>query len=420
VIKAGCTDPLALCLVGTALHANGRQNEAETYLRRAVDGFKTVKYAKGQARLAAVGLAQICQAGTRPRKEEAERWMTLLYDWTGESAGDGSFAPGEERMFWDLVEPELPLWHERRAKQLYEAVVGRAGADPWMEHLVAGWCETTFAWEARGSGWASSVTEEGWRGFALHLEKARQHLTAAYALHPQYPEAATFMIPVVMGAGGEEGEAVRTWFDRAVAAQLDYPSAYLSLLGALRPRWEGSLEQMHSFARECLDTGRFDTRVPEFYLLTVLDIVTEEKESDFWQAPGVYANLCRLCAGIMAEPSRAAEAHAWASRRVAAAWRCGKFEDARRWFAELGDDAQADCFPTFGTTLHLEPLVAAHPRDDPGEHPALDQPAENVLEEQGAEGLFHIEVHRNPETDGRHHRAAQHRRHRHAQAEQGR
>jgi hypothetical protein len=351
VIKTGCTDPLVLCLVGTALHANSRQNEAETYLRRAVEGFKTVKYAKGQARLAAVGLAQILQVGTRQRKEEAERWMTLLYDWTGESAGDGSFAPGEERMFWDVVEPELPLWHERRAKQLYEAVVGRAGADPWMEHVVAGWCETKLAWQERGGGWASSVTEEGWRGFALHLEKARQHLTAAYALHPQYPEAAALMIPVVMGSGGEEGETERTWFDRAVAAQLDYGPAYGALLWAWRPRWGGSLEQMHSFALECLDTGRFDTRVPEYYFDTVLNIVTEEEVSDFWQAPGVYANLCRLCVGIMAEPSRAAEAHAWASRRAAAAWRCGKFEDARRWFAELGDDVQADCFPVFGTSL---------------------------------------------------------------------
>ena len=35
-----------------------------------------------------------------------------------------------------------------------------------------GWIEIKRAWAARGSGWANTVTEDGWRGFREHLTKA--------------------------------------------------------------------------------------------------------------------------------------------------------------------------------------------------------------------------------------------------------
>ncbi len=351
LVASGCNDPLILYFIGAALHENGRPADAEPYLLRAVEGFKKVKYPRGRARFAPVRLAEICQIAGPSRNREFERWLELMYEWTGESAADDSFAEGEERMFWVSIEGELSPWHTQRAQRLYDAVVGRPGVDPWIENMVAGWCHLKLAWEARGDGWASTVTEEGWLGFGEHMEQAHEHLSKAYELHPEFPEAATHLISVVMAGGGEPGETERMWFDRAVAAHLDYMPPYSKLVWALRPRWGGSHGQMYEVGRACLATGRFDTAVPKFLLKVVQDIAIDEGRDDLWQMPRVYDDLCALCDGHIAEGSRAEEVPWWKSLRAAAAWRCGRYEDARAWFDQLGDEAQAEAFRQLDATL---------------------------------------------------------------------
>src|SRR5439155_9015886 len=107
-------------------------------------------------------------------------------------------------------------------------------ADPWLVQMIGGLYQINAAWEARGKGWASEVTDAGWKGFHEHLTAARECLTAAYKLHPEFPEAATHMITVAMG-DSEKDETPRKWFDLATAAQIDYLPAYRKLRWSLRP-----------------------------------------------------------------------------------------------------------------------------------------------------------------------------------------
>jgi len=57
-----------------------------------------------------------------------------------------------------LNEPDLQ-------KSLYEACIARKSTDPWLMEMLEGRQHIKLAWDLRGSGFADTVTPEGWRGF---------------------------------------------------------------------------------------------------------------------------------------------------------------------------------------------------------------------------------------------------------------
>ena len=93
-----------------------------------------------------------------------------------------------------------------------------AGADPWLVLLFRGHSEIAKAWEARGSGWAHTVSSEGWKEFSDHLALARAALERAWELRPDLPIAAAFLVTV---SGGDAGDAeMDKWFGRACEAEV--------------------------------------------------------------------------------------------------------------------------------------------------------------------------------------------------------
>ena len=105
------------------------------------------------------------------------------------------------------------------------------------------------------------------------------------------------------------------------------------------PRWGGSHQQLYAFGRECLDTGRFDTNVPYYFLVAFEYIVRDIGANlDFYQTPGVYENLEAMADGYLAEPKKK-WSHAWyRGLKVAATARCGKWKDARRFLESMNKD----------------------------------------------------------------------------------
>ena len=68
-------------------------------------------------------------------------------------------------------------------------------------HLVRGEHLIGFAWEARGSGWANTVSDEGWRLFAERLSLARAALERAAELDPTLSLVPAALITVGRGQG---------------------------------------------------------------------------------------------------------------------------------------------------------------------------------------------------------------------------
>jgi WD40 repeat protein len=95
-----------------------------------------------------------------------------------------------------------------------------------------------WAWEARGSGFAATVTEEGWQLFAERIAKARDLLEQAQKLGPRDGELYASLITVGMAEGWPLEEA---WDVLAEGRALDptYYGMYVKMAVNLLPRWHG-------------------------------------------------------------------------------------------------------------------------------------------------------------------------------------
>ena len=163
-------------------------------------------------------------------------------------------------------------------------------------------CRWTSLGPGEGGDTADAVSEAGWEKFGEHMKRARDLLVAAWRTQPDRPEPASHMIAVAMA--GHADESPRVWFDRAVAAEMDYPPAYLNLSNSLLPRWGGSPQEMVRFGLDCLRTQRFDTRVPLQLFTQVLAVENETGRTDrFWRNPQVYAKLTEMFDGYEKMPT---------------------------------------------------------------------------------------------------------------------
>jgi hypothetical protein len=110
------------------------------------------------------------------------------------------------------------------------------------------------------------------------------------------------MVYVAMGDHGGKKD-MRLWFDRSVAAQMDFYEAYARYLWALRPRWHGGHEEMLMLGDEMLRTGRFDTCVPFYYFKVVGDIASEESDvRQIYGRPEIAQNLKLAVDSYLATP----------------------------------------------------------------------------------------------------------------------
>ncbi len=109
-----------------------------------------------------------------------------------------------------------------------------------------------YAWDARGSGFADTVTPEGWKKFGQRLPIAEQNYLKAYDFNPTDPRISTGLIETTIGLG-HDPDKMELWFKNAVEADPMYYKAYYSKLRYLTPKWHGDRygSQMFAFAREC-------------------------------------------------------------------------------------------------------------------------------------------------------------------------
>jgi len=120
---------------------------------------------------------------------------------------------------------------------------------------------TDYAWDARGSGWANSVTQEGWKLFNERLTQARAELERVRDGYPLSWQARKCLIPVAMGLNLPRQYAMDQ-FEAAVAICPTDFEAYGAMMYYLEPRWHGSLQELLSFGRRCAKTELYGTRIP--------------------------------------------------------------------------------------------------------------------------------------------------------------
>lgn len=190
---------------------------------------------------------------------------------------DASRSPEDSLGFYQFIRRNqgYVTFYLKRDMDKTRAALEKSQAASWLKDTLIGGFELSEAWKERGTGYADTVTEEGWKGFHEHLAKAASHLGRAWKANPAVPFAAEQMITVTMGGAGIDHIDERGWFDRATAACFDYAPAYDSLLWAYRPRWGGSHALMLAFGKACAQTRRYDTFVPNKLIHAVRGVASE-------------------------------------------------------------------------------------------------------------------------------------------------
>ena len=360
VLKSGSKDPLVVHYFARILsQRDGTTDRVKQLAASSADRLIASSYPIDQKLIACRNMFAL-QGPEGARNEDSPDWIlkfaNLLSAWVGDPA-----IPARHRMYvWYTAACDFaPMLPPAEQAEIVDLCNGQPQSDQWTLNMLAGWYHHTLAWQARGAGLANTVTRENAAQFKAEIELAAAHFTKAWELHKRWAAPAAAMVQVTMTR--IVPGTPRQWFDRAVAAQLDYMAAYRSMAFSLRPRWGGSLDAMHTFGVECAATQRYDTSVPLVYRM-VIDNIAEETQSDkIWRIPGAYQTAKEVYQATAADPSRADKTgrdrgESWVRSTFAClAIRLKEFQDARDQLDKLGDRIDRDVFEQNGYWLPLFP-----------------------------------------------------------------
>jgi len=322
-----CNDPLALTATGSIaseLHESVRRFE------RALKAYEHSPYHAYARFCATVALANDL-ARLQPGSDRVRELDSSAKQLLKKALEDGSIQPGDQsEVAVILMDGWGARFFDRNATMVTRLVESAGKPFQWLALVLEGKYQVKEAWKARGSGFANTVTAEGWKGFAEHLAKARVSYSRAWELRPDLALAPDLMIDVSMGESNLQ--EMRLWFDRTVAIQIDYAEAWSHFRWGLRPRWYGSHDAMLAFGVMAANTRRFDTDVPRKLLDSVGDV---ESELDLacgehiYGRPDIWPHLQQVYEGYIADPSQVKTRDGWRSAYAVVAYFAEKYQVAR-------------------------------------------------------------------------------------------
>ncbi len=338
ILDNGCDDPFFLLWYGNILNRNKDHKQAEMLIMQSGEAVAAAGYPTINMFFAENSLGEIAGEVSGWQDCELAFWKNNTVDSLGNALEAGVFKEDEMQIVYHLLSRSKlgdKIWRD-----FFHRLNPIEGGDSWLKNIVEAEMEIDAAWDERGSGWGYEVTEEGWKGFKEHLNKAYSVLKKAWKLRPEYPEAATLMLIISKTGYAGEGETDELWFSRAVAAQFDYLYAYKNYLTAALPRWGGDHNKMVSFGEKCLKTERFDTDVPLYYLLALRDMA-RDIENNCWRSAfrkqDVRENLNKLFQGLLAEPTRHKDRDRILMQQALTKMWQGDYKEAKVMFEQIND-----------------------------------------------------------------------------------
>jgi hypothetical protein len=350
-----CTDPLVL-----AVAANESLSRADSSNRfeRALAAFPGSQH-KAYPKFNALVLLASKSGKDSARASEL---LAPALEQLQKCFADGSFTPDDQQ---EIAEIFVNGWGAGFFSSNAPAVcriVHEAGPDyHWLALVLGGQLEISEAWAARGGGYANTVTDQGWQQFHLHLAAAKIALTDAWNLQPGFPLAPCQMMEVSLGDSDLTG--MRIWFDRTLAAQVDYPGAWSEMRWGLRPRWYGNEEAMLALGKAAVATGRFDTDVPRKFIDCVSDVESElnlPQGRHIFGRGDIWPDLQRVYEGYVSQAQRYPQRlRQWRTAYAAVAYFAGKYDVARMQLELLGWNPQPDILAEWKLDATLWPLEIA-------------------------------------------------------------
>jgi rhomboid protease GluP len=156
--------------------------------------------------------------------------------------GNSSFAGLTSGLYALFASPGFNWDRAFRTTAAWRLNLPDSGHSELVEILVL----DAWAWEARGSGYADSITPQGWAMYRLRSEMAAvalEEISNRSAAHPLWHEM-TLRNALDRSRGADE---IRALFDVAHDRFPEYWPLHRQMLRALMPRWGGSYAKVDAF-----------------------------------------------------------------------------------------------------------------------------------------------------------------------------
>lgn len=154
-----------------------------------------------------------------------------------------AIAPGLAHHFnvhkkWDHMLWQIGEWRQQNPKStavdIVEAMIYR-----------------NWAWSVRGSGYANTVAEEGWKLFKEKLQRAEAILLRSKDRCAGNPLWYDEYLQVALALGWDEPE-FRALYGAAVSRFPEYQPFYFDMVNYLSPRWYGSVDAIDAYVTEAV------------------------------------------------------------------------------------------------------------------------------------------------------------------------
>lgn len=194
--------------------------------------------------------------------------------------------PQEYRVVWLLLDDYINFREHARLQvhqfggerapldEISQLILDTETVPRWIQYMWMAKERYRAAWFQRGDHPASMTGVTNMQLFQTYSEQSFEFTKKAYEIHPKFPESAA--LAVSLCGATSLGEDYRDWFKKSVEAQFDYMPAYYKLLHYMRPRWNGTHQEMFDFGMKCFESGRFETDVP-LILFRVSKMLQDEK-----------------------------------------------------------------------------------------------------------------------------------------------
>ncbi len=140
---------------------------------------------------------------------------------------------------WEMMFRKIDEWRRERP-------------DTTSADLVESILWYSWAWSARGDGYAKDVTPEGWQLFRERLQEAAAVLKRSRETAGACPLYYEVWLIVLLGLDASDAE-IRDAFEAGVKRFPDYTPLYLKRTLALLPWWGGSYEEVDAFINEAVE-----------------------------------------------------------------------------------------------------------------------------------------------------------------------
>ena len=188
-----------------------------------------------------------------------------------------------------------------------------------------------YGWKARGSGYADSVNEDGWKLLSERTEKAASILMDAYKLPAKCPYWFGAMHSVGMAAGFDK-QQMTTLFQKAIEYEPSYYHMYREYANFLLPKWGGDPGEVEAFADQTYrKVGGKQGAFLYFEIASVANCDCSQGEQSFsmsWE---------RTKEGYAALEATYGTTNLKRNRMALMAWKAGDRKTAHEMFEQIGD-----------------------------------------------------------------------------------